>query len=59
MGSNLPVQVGSMQQSRHKNFELNHSLMKKQHFFGEKVLPIGLPSQQGIDFKRDERDRKW
>jgi hypothetical protein len=26
---------------------------------GEKVLPIGLPSQQGIDNKRDERDREW
>jgi hypothetical protein len=43
MDSNL--YAGSMQQSRHNNFKQNHDQI---------VSPAGLPSQQGINNKRDE-----
>ncbi len=52
MGSNL--HAGSMQQSRHNLFLAGSLLNEK---IGEKVSLIGLPSQQGIDNKSDDRDR--
>ncbi len=43
----------SMLQSRHNFFEQNRLLMK---ISAKKCGTLGLPSQQGIDNKRDETD---
>jgi hypothetical protein len=45
---------GSMQQIRHKSFEQNPCLI---NISAKKCRPLGMPSQQGIDHKRDKRDR--
>ncbi len=50
------LHADSMQQKKTQKFRVE-SLFNES--FGEKVSPIGLPSQQGIDNKRDERDREW
>jgi hypothetical protein len=51
----LSLHAGSMQHSRHNVFKEDDLLMK---ILAKKCHPLGLPPQQGIDNKRDERDRE-
>jgi hypothetical protein len=44
-----------MQADCNKGFEKNNLLMK---ISAKKYRPLGLPFLQGIDTKRDERDRE-
>ncbi len=44
------LHVGSMQQIQHKSFEQNPCLI---NILAKKCRPLGMPSQQGIDHKRD------
>ncbi len=53
MNNNL--QAGSMKQSRYNIFEQNPCLMKNS---AKKCRALGLPSQQDINNKWDERDRE-
>ncbi len=47
---NYNLHVDSIQQIRQKNFEQNPCLI---NILAKKCGPLGMPSQQGIDHKRD------
>jgi hypothetical protein len=49
------LHAGSMKKSRYNNFE-QHPLLTK--ISAKKCCPLGSPSQQGDDKKREERDRE-
>ncbi len=49
------LHVDSMQRIRHKSFEQNPCLI---NILAKKCRPLGMPSQEGIGHKRDERDRE-
>jgi hypothetical protein len=52
---NYNLHAGSMKQSKHNILEQKPCLMKK---IAKKCHLLGLLSQQGIHYKRDERERE-